>query len=254
VSGRERPARPGRPRRPRYLGGVAVPVPVRPLPQVQGHWEHPARPPPPGLPQVQRPAARPAPRLANRSPARVQDPRRAARSGPLSPGGQPWGYLTALTLRVVLIIVAAALLGPAVAAAVAALLHLLLIVAVVLAAVTAAGGLALVAFRVSHRGQETATGSPPHRSNRLRCARSRSARSSSCVRSICTCTASPPKTSPPSSTAGTDRSLMSPASISTAAPHSVVAHVARDLGGDECQRGCAKFSRRVVVSIVDGED
>jgi hypothetical protein len=57
---------------------------------------------------------------------------------------------------VVLIIVAAALLGPAVAAAVAALLHLLVIAAVVLAAVAGAVDVALVAFRVSHRGQERA--------------------------------------------------------------------------------------------------
>jgi hypothetical protein len=68
---------------------------------------------------------------------------------------------------VVLIIVAAALLGPAVAAAVAGLLHLLVIAVAVVGGVTLADGLALVAFRVSHRGQETAralyrvTSAPP---------------------------------------------------------------------------------------------
>jgi uncharacterized membrane protein YraQ (UPF0718 family) len=56
---------------------------------------------------------------------------------------------------VVLIIVAAALVGPAVAAAVAGLLHLLVIAAVALVAVAAAGLVALVAYRVSHKGQES---------------------------------------------------------------------------------------------------
>jgi hypothetical protein len=56
----------------------------------------------------------------------------------------------------VLVILAVALIGPAVAAAVAELLHLLVIVLVALAALAGAGGLALVAFRVSHRRQETA--------------------------------------------------------------------------------------------------
>jgi hypothetical protein len=68
---------------------------------------------------------------------------------------------------VVLVILAAALLGPAVAAAVAELLHLLVIVLVVLAAVAGAGLVALGAFHVSRRRQETprlaypATLSPP---------------------------------------------------------------------------------------------
>jgi hypothetical protein len=57
---------------------------------------------------------------------------------------------------VVLVVLAAALLGPAIVAAVAELLHLLVLVAVVMVAVAGAGGLALVAFRVSHRGQKTA--------------------------------------------------------------------------------------------------
>ena len=57
---------------------------------------------------------------------------------------------------VVLVIVAAALLGPAVAAAVAELLHLLVIAVAVVGGLALAGGLALVAFRVSHRSQETA--------------------------------------------------------------------------------------------------
>jgi hypothetical protein len=57
---------------------------------------------------------------------------------------------------VVLVILAVALLGPAIAAAVAELLHLLVIAVAVVGGVTLAAGLALVAFRVSRRGQETA--------------------------------------------------------------------------------------------------
>jgi hypothetical protein len=56
----------------------------------------------------------------------------------------------------ILVIIGALVVAGPVAAAVAELLHLLVIVLVVLVAVVAAGGLALVAFRVSHRRQETA--------------------------------------------------------------------------------------------------
>jgi hypothetical protein len=58
-------------------------------------------------------------------------------------------------MPILIIIGAIAVAGP-VAAAVAELLHLLVIVAVVLAAVAGAGGLALVAFRVSRGRQEAA--------------------------------------------------------------------------------------------------
>ena len=69
-------------------GGVPVPGPVRPLPQVQGHRPHQARAQaPPGLPPVQGPAAHPAPRLPHRPPGRPQDPRRAASRRPVPAGG-----------------------------------------------------------------------------------------------------------------------------------------------------------------------
>jgi hypothetical protein len=58
-------------------------------------------------------------------------------------------------MPILIIIGAIALAGP-VAAAAAELLHLLVIVLAVLAGVVGAGVAAYVAFRVSHRGQETA--------------------------------------------------------------------------------------------------